>query len=97
MLQAPLMTEVTVEVNFRWLILPSVLYLMILGFFFATVFQNRDLPPWKYSALALLWYKETGDDQLSTSSQMKTRGKQAKVQLLDEGDSWRLAETSKLT
>jgi hypothetical protein len=65
---------------------------MISLFFFMTIFQTRDLPPWKSSALALLWCEETGDNKLSTLEEMKARGKQAKVKLLDENDSWRLAE-----
>jgi hypothetical protein len=86
-------TEQTIQVNFFWLIFPIVLFLMISWFFFLTIFQTRDLPPWKSSALALLWCEETGDNKLSTLKQMKARGKQAKVKLLEEKDSWRLAET----
>jgi hypothetical protein len=86
-------TEQTIQVNFFWLIFPIVLFLMISSFFFLTIFKTRDLPPWKSSALALLWCEETGDNKLSTLEQMKARGKQANVNLLKENDSWRLAET----
>ncbi|XPS90735.1 hypothetical protein M3J09_000168 [Ascochyta lentis] len=86
-------TEPTIEVNYMWLIFPNVLYLVISGFFLATLIQTRDLPSWKSSALALLWCKEPGDNHLLTPNQMKTRVKQARVQLLYGRDTWQLAET----
>lgn len=79
--------------NFYRLIFPSVLYILITIFFVATVIQTRNLPPWKSSALALLWCTETGDNQLSAVKQMDGRGKRNKVQLLDEGDTWRVKES----
>ncbi|KAH6621936.1 hypothetical protein C7974DRAFT_213696 [Boeremia exigua] len=85
--------EPVIQVTFLWLIFPIVLHLLISGFFITTVSQTRDLPYWKSSALALLWCEETGNNRLSTPDQIKTRGEQAKVELLDEGNSWRLTET----
>jgi anaerobic selenocysteine-containing dehydrogenase len=69
---------------------------MISGFFVATIVQTRHLPPWKSSALALLWGKEPGNNQLSTTKQIKARGKQAEVQLVYEGTSWRVKESCAL-
>jgi hypothetical protein len=86
-------SEQTIQVNFYWLIFPSVLYLMITVFFAVTVSQTKGLPPWKSSALALLWCKEAGDNELNRPREMEKRGKRVKVQLLDEGNSWRVAES----
>jgi hypothetical protein len=72
---------------------PSGLYLMITVFFAVTVAQTKNLPPWKSSAVALLWCKEAGDNELNGPREMKKRGKRVKVQLLDEGSSWRVAES----
>ncbi|KAF3033215.1 hypothetical protein E8E11_000264 [Didymella keratinophila] len=82
-------TEPTIEVNYMWLILPCALYIAITGLFITTVVQTRHLPPWKSSALALLWGKEFRNNQLSTK-QIKIRGKQAEVQLVYDGTSGRV-------
>ena len=87
---AALTTEATIEVNFLWIIFPSALYVMITGFFIATMLQTRDLRSWENLALALLWCKEAGDNQLTTLKQFEARGKQVEVQLVYDGtSSWR--------
>jgi hypothetical protein len=86
-------SEQTIQVNFYWLIFPSVLYLMITVFFAVTIARTKNLPPWKSSAVALLWCKEVGDNELNGPREIEKRGKRVKVQLLDEGNSWRVAES----
>ena len=86
-------SEQTIQVNFYWLIFPSVLYLMITVSFAVTVARTKNMPPWKSSAVALLWCKEAGDNELNGPKEMETRGKRVKVQLLDDGSSWRGAES----
>ncbi|KAH7066067.1 hypothetical protein BKA63DRAFT_154822 [Paraphoma chrysanthemicola] len=84
--------EATIQVNYVWLVAPSLLYIIISMFFFATVVQTNNLPPWKSSALALLWCRDPEDDRLTTVDEMKRRGEQVSVLLEDTGDTWRLTE-----
>lgn len=66
---------------------------MITVSFAVTVARTKNMPPWKSSAVALLWCKEAGDNELNGPKEMETRGKRVKVQLLDDGSSWRGAES----
>ncbi|KAH7067186.1 hypothetical protein FB567DRAFT_541918 [Paraphoma chrysanthemicola] len=84
--------EATIQVNYVWLVAPGLLYIIISVFFFATVMQTSNIPPWKTSALALLWCRNPRDDRLATVDEMKRRGGQVSVLLEDTGDTWQLTE-----
>jgi hypothetical protein len=43
-----------VDIDFRWIILPAFLYVMITLFFVATIITTRSAPTWKNSSLPLL-------------------------------------------
>jgi hypothetical protein len=43
-----------VDIDFRWIILPAFLYVIITIFFVATIITTRSAPTWKNSSLPLL-------------------------------------------
>jgi hypothetical protein len=43
-----------VDIDFRWIILPAFLYVIITLFFVATIITTRSAPTWKNSSLPLL-------------------------------------------
>jgi type VI protein secretion system component VasK len=86
-------TEANIQINFYWLIFPVALWVMITGFFCATILQTITLPSWKASALALLWCREEGDNQLSTPETIEERGRKTNIRLKAFEETWRLLET----
>lgn len=81
-----------IEVNFRWLIVPIVLWLLTTIFIIATIFMTWKLeaPLWKSSVLALL----RSQDEHGASSSVKGMDRDARkieVQLTRNEDAWWLA------
>lgn len=78
-------------VDFRWLILPAVLYAIIAVFFAATIISTRNTPMWKSSPLALLHaMKEDGD--IGNEDKIRKEAKKSRVRLVPVGTGWQLIE-----
>jgi hypothetical protein len=82
-----------IEVTFAWLIMPITLYVAITAFFFTTIVQTRDSPPWKSSALALLQSRDP-DNHMASTKQFKKYAKATSVRLEHNGETWHLLESN---
>ncbi|KAJ5611468.1 hypothetical protein N7528_008573 [Penicillium herquei] len=87
-------SEVFVEVQWEWMILPGLLVLAGSLFFIATMVVNRKakMPLWKSSAMASLYHgleKQEGDT-LVTASSMQVKAENSQVRLMSSDGDGRL-------
>ena len=82
-------------VNFRWLILPAALYLIITIFFIVTVFMTRNVPMWKSSPLPLL-YSMNSEVNSGLEFNIKKKAKENWMQLRRTTTGWQVTGTTDL-
>lgn len=82
-----------VLVDFRWLILPAILYLIITAFFIATVFTTRYTPMWKSSPLPLL-YAMNSEDNDGSGDQIRKDAKESWMRLRRTTTGWQMIDTT---
>ncbi|CAO2647371.1 Nn.00g082930.m01.CDS01 [Neocucurbitaria sp. VM-36] len=86
--------ETVMLVDFRWFILPALLYGIVVIFFVATIFTTRDTPIWKSSPLALLHAtKEEGT--VESENSIRKEAKESRVTLRRTEKGWGFEEGEK--
>lgn len=83
--------ERDVLVDFRWFILPAVLYVIVAVFFVVTVFTTKRTPIWKFSSLPLL-HAMKDEGSMGSDHMVKKELKESRMELRWTGLRWQLIE-----
>ncbi|KAF2647027.1 hypothetical protein K491DRAFT_763891 [Lophiostoma macrostomum CBS 122681] len=78
-----------IEVNFRWLAAPLILWLSATAFFFTTILatKSRKAPVWKSSVLALLQARGVACQEVDRK-EIKRQARNTQARLSKEGRAW---------
>ncbi|KAF2179179.1 hypothetical protein K469DRAFT_320237 [Zopfia rhizophila CBS 207.26] len=83
--------ETALLVDFRWFILPAVLYGIVAVFFAATMFTTRNTPMWKSSPLPLL-HAMREDGGVGSGDRVRKEAKGSRMKLRRAATGWQLVE-----
>jgi hypothetical protein len=79
-------------IDFRWLILPALLYIIITVLFVATVFTTRNTPMWKSSPLPLM-HSTHSEDNDGSGEKIRKEAKDSWMQLRQTVSGWQMVDT----
>jgi hypothetical protein len=82
-----------IQVQYRWMAAPLLLWFSASVFFFGTIFTTikHDVPAWKSSVLALLRLQDEHGASGSVSH-INTDARRMKMQLSRNGEAWQLLD-----